>query len=200
MRHGFTLMETLIVILIIGILSTLGVYGYGIMLERNRDSERVSNLKTIQNSLEQFYVDNRRYPSRDSTKGGGSIFNAKWNLSESFPSECPHHPDVSSNFLAPRYLTTIPEDPSHKAVFTTNCSVVQQDSFLYLPLTIDDFQATDNGNLAERKQAKKYYLLAKTERTNNQNLDDAIRARLRGFVSSVDINSYTYYLTNSKNN
>lgn len=56
-RSGFTLMELLIVIAIIGVLASLAAVSYSSAQRRARDSQRQSDLKAIQNALEQYYAD-----------------------------------------------------------------------------------------------------------------------------------------------
>ncbi len=61
--QGFTLMELLIVIALIGILVTMGVASYQTAQIKSRDSRRQADMKTIQNAFEQFYADhNSVYP------------------------------------------------------------------------------------------------------------------------------------------
>ncbi|MGI6278511.1 MAG: type II secretion system protein [Patescibacteria group bacterium] len=63
-RSGFTLLELLIVIAIIGILASLAAVSYSSAQRRARDSQRQADLKAIQNALEQYYADNDgNYPS-----------------------------------------------------------------------------------------------------------------------------------------
>lgn len=60
---GFTLMELLIVIAIIGILISLGTVSYGSAQKKSRDSRRMQDLKAMQNAFEQYYADNNgNYP------------------------------------------------------------------------------------------------------------------------------------------
>lgn len=67
-RHGFTLVELLVVISIIGILSRLLFANYGELRERGRDSSRKSAMQQMRNSLRLYYNDFQRYPA-DSTDG-----------------------------------------------------------------------------------------------------------------------------------
>lgn len=57
LRHGFTLIELLIVIAIIGILVTVGAASYSQAQKKGRDSRRQSDMKAVQNAMEQWYAD-----------------------------------------------------------------------------------------------------------------------------------------------
>ncbi|MCS7093386.1 MAG: prepilin-type N-terminal cleavage/methylation domain-containing protein [Patescibacteria group bacterium] len=61
---SFTLLEMLVVIGIIGILISLGVSSYSTAQRKSRDAKRKSDLKIIQNALEQYYsICGGKYPS-----------------------------------------------------------------------------------------------------------------------------------------
>ncbi len=73
-RSGFTLLELLIVIAIIGILASLAAVSYSSAQRRARDSQRQADLKAIQNALEQYYADNDgNYPGGDCDPGVGYL-------------------------------------------------------------------------------------------------------------------------------
>lgn len=61
-RRGFTLIEMLIVIAIIGILSSIVLVGLGPVQRRGRDARRQSDLRGAQNALELYYNKCGHYP------------------------------------------------------------------------------------------------------------------------------------------
>jgi len=62
-RQGFTLIEMLIVIAIIGILAGGVLVGLGPATKGGRDARRLSDLRQVQNGLELYYNKNQRYPA-----------------------------------------------------------------------------------------------------------------------------------------
>lgn len=62
-KNGFTLIELLVVISIIAILTTIGVMTYQTVLKSGRDSKRQSDLRAIQNAIEQYRSDNGVSPA-----------------------------------------------------------------------------------------------------------------------------------------
>jgi general secretion pathway protein G len=59
---GFTLIEILIVISIIGVLSALTLVGMSGFRASGRDAKRVSDIRQVQNGLELYYAKNGVYP------------------------------------------------------------------------------------------------------------------------------------------
>lgn len=64
-RHGFTLVELLVTITIIGILATIVAVRYSGIQEEARDSQREADVAKIMNALEKYYDDHGEYPSND---------------------------------------------------------------------------------------------------------------------------------------
>jgi len=65
-KKGFTLIEILIVVAIIGLLASVVLVGLGSFRSRGRDARRVSDLREVQNSLELYYFKNNSYPTANS--------------------------------------------------------------------------------------------------------------------------------------
>lgn len=62
-RAGFTLLELLVVISIIGILTAIGMVAFSAAQKKGRDGKRVGDMRAIQNAFEQYYAtNNSAYP------------------------------------------------------------------------------------------------------------------------------------------
>jgi len=70
-KKGFTLIELLIAAVLIGILAGVTlVLNPAVLFGRGRDSRRKGDLRIIQGALEQYFSDNRKYPSVGTNLGG----------------------------------------------------------------------------------------------------------------------------------
>ncbi len=70
MKRGFTLMELMVVMAILGILITVGLTSYKSVQMKSRDGRRKNDLRQISAALEAYYNDKSKYPSDD---GSGAI-------------------------------------------------------------------------------------------------------------------------------
>jgi general secretion pathway protein G len=95
-QGGFTLLELLIVIVIIGILAVLIIPNLASGPARARDAQRKSDLRNIKTALETYYNDNNSYP----TAGGASCV----------PSASSCLGTVLSTGTTP-YMKVVPNDP-----------------------------------------------------------------------------------------
>lgn len=105
MKKGFTLVELLVVISILGILASIALVSFRSAQMRGRDAQRKSDLKQISSSLELYYSDYGKYPAA-SSDGLGLIVG------------CPSTTDTacawgSGQFWDEKtiYFRTVPKDP-----------------------------------------------------------------------------------------
>ncbi len=62
-RSGFTLLEILVVMIIIGILTTIGIRGFVQSQIKTRDAQRKHDLEQVKRALELYYNDYDQYPA-----------------------------------------------------------------------------------------------------------------------------------------
>lgn len=68
-ERGFTLLELMIVIVILGVLAALIVGNFVSSLRRGRDARRKADLEQIQRAVELYYEDKRAYPTAAAVPG-----------------------------------------------------------------------------------------------------------------------------------
>jgi len=105
--RGFTLIELLVVIAIIGILATIITVSLTSARAKGRDAKRISDIRTLQLALEEYYNDNGFYPATQAAV-------------------------YTIGVLSPNYLGTLPLDPkdnqsqysysAYNATATSNCT------------------------------------------------------------------------------
>lgn len=69
-RRGFSLIEILVVITIIGLLTTMGAFSFSKTLQKARDGKRKSDLQAIRRSLEGYFQKFGSYPLQDGVPPG----------------------------------------------------------------------------------------------------------------------------------
>ena len=92
-KKGFTIIELLVVMVVIGILVTITVVSYSGLQQRSRDSERTSDITQMKIALEKYHADKSGYPDICGTPNACSV-------------------DKLAVVLAP-YLKAIPHDPKN---------------------------------------------------------------------------------------
>lgn len=95
-KRGFTFIEILVVITIIGILIGLSAVAYSSVRKSGRDARRRGDLEQIRSALEIYRADCGDYPATSGVVAGGAI------AGDGLPSTC-----SSSN----TYLSSVPDDP-----------------------------------------------------------------------------------------
>lgn len=106
---GFTLIELMVVIAIIGILTGLVGGNYLSSRARARDAERKNDLRQVQSALEMYHNDNGRYPVATDHSGNSGIGTFRWgvdpftNVNTEVPADS--HPETI-------YMPILPGDPA----------------------------------------------------------------------------------------
>ena len=98
-QKGFTLLELLVVLAIIGIMTAIGIVAFTAAQVRARDSQRKADLKVIASVLENYFQKNKSYPSSSS---GACGTNVGW--------FCSKTTDDWIDVLTPTYIKTLPKD------------------------------------------------------------------------------------------
>lgn len=81
-KKGFTLIELLVVILIISILMGLGVASISHIRDKGKEAQTSANLKTVNDSINRFFVDHGGYPYRVRHYAGQYLTNPNRNLTQ----------------------------------------------------------------------------------------------------------------------
>lgn len=124
---GFTLVELLVVIGIIGILMGVSLFGLQGAREASRDARRKSDLELIRGGLEIYKSDCDHYPSSLSTSLVGGPPPVSCSASNTYISSVPKDPlDPARNYPYSGLTTTYTlcaslENPPSPAVDTTGC-------------------------------------------------------------------------------
>lgn len=108
---GFTLLELLVVMAIIGILAAIGFGSYGTVQSKARDARRKSDLENVARALEMYYNDNKAYPAVGSFTWDNKWENAGAVYMEKMPKDTRgvylyERPDTKSYLLYARLENT----------------------------------------------------------------------------------------------
>lgn len=141
-EKGFTLVELLVVMAILGVLVTLVAGGFRTAQVRGRDGKRKSDLKEIANSLEIFYSDHGKYPDDNS----GKIQACQYDPATGSGDDCAWGGVNPFSDGTTVYFKALPDDP------------VSSQSYYYRVQLI-----ADNAN------NQKYQLFARLENPEDQN-------------------------------
>ncbi len=101
-RQGFTLVELMVVITIIGILASIVYVNLGGQSAKARDSKRQSDLRQLETALALYKQQVGRYPAMGCTDSNGDGFSNE--------TECTDY--ISG--LTPTYMPRLPRDPSRR--------------------------------------------------------------------------------------
>lgn len=103
---GFTLIEMLIVVTVIGILSAV-IYGnFGESSAQSRDAKRKADLRLVQNAVELYKQEHGRYP-----EGCNGASGEEWSGEQGTNYACASSDSQYIVGLAPEYIPVLPKDP-----------------------------------------------------------------------------------------
>lgn len=102
MQRGFSLIEILVVIAIIGVMSTIAFVSYEAVRLNTRTVVRAHDLKTLQQVVDMYYAAHGVYPNTG---------NAYWY--DCYPSPT-HYADYVPNVVAAGLLPALPHDPGSR--------------------------------------------------------------------------------------
>jgi prepilin-type N-terminal cleavage/methylation domain-containing protein len=120
-KKGFTVVELMVTISIIGILSTVTYASFSQAQKKSRIAKRISDLKQMQVALEYYYAVNKVYPS---TGGASKSQCTGWNSGVSTAN------DVITG-LAPNYIASIPSDPKMDIATPHSCYIYMSNGAEY---------------------------------------------------------------------
>lgn len=157
--NGFTIVELLIVIVVIGILAAITIVAYGGVQAKARDTVRVDSIAKIQRALEYYRVDTGSYPTAinsntstagDMYPGGGwevsSVNSSTWlnRLSSYLPTGTPT--DSINNGASYFYYYFYVNYPAMCGATTPNCyklGIAKLDSLSGMTISGTDTSASD---------------------------------------------------------
>jgi prepilin-type N-terminal cleavage/methylation domain-containing protein len=99
---GFTIVELLIVVVVIGILAAIVIVAYNGVTQSARDAKRSADLNNIMKALELYHIDHGGYPTCGGSPGTNT---APYAFSASEAEAC------LADDLVPDYIAAIPVDP-----------------------------------------------------------------------------------------
>lgn len=129
-KNGFTLVELLVVISILGILATIGLVAFSSTQAKGRDTQRKSDLKQMTTALELYFSDNSSYPT-------ASVNGQINGCPSTVPTPCAWG---SGEFTDGKtiYFKVLPKDPStNTSYFYRNTSPTKFQIFAHLENTQD---------------------------------------------------------------
>lgn len=130
--EGFTIIELLIVMAIMGILATLIFTVSQTSQMRGRDAQRKSDLKQLSNAMELFFSDHGQYPPSSS----GAISACPYSAGGS--TDCSWGSGSFSDDTGSVYMRTVPADPKQNRNYYYDTSLTQNAYRLYASLEIQN--------------------------------------------------------------
>ena len=102
-QTGFTVIEIMLVISIIGLLSSIILLAVTSARVASHDAQRQSQVRQLATVLEEYYLDNNAYPTDPAAPGSGLTCDSR----------APCWQNVLAPQLVPKYISTLPVDPAN---------------------------------------------------------------------------------------
>lgn len=116
---GFTLLELLVVVAIIGILAAAIYASFSAPRARSRDAKRVGEIKQLQNALSLYYASNNIFPTCATTDVPGTVGGS---------SGCVN----LDNVVSQGHIPQLPRDPAQASVIaSTDCNDIAKYLYCY---------------------------------------------------------------------
>ena len=163
-KKGFTLVELLVVISVIGMLSTIAVVSLGTARQKARDTTRIATMKQVATGLEQFYADTGGYPAEVATTaayaiGGHVLCNATTRASGT---------DFDNSTCTGTAYTTVSVDPTPLPTSSVACPTAA--TFPFAAAVYNNYCYGDDKAYASGVYGTTYQILWSIENSANNPL------------------------------
>jgi prepilin-type N-terminal cleavage/methylation domain-containing protein len=141
-QTGFTIVELLIVIVVIGILAAITIAAFNGVQQRTRDTRRLSDIQTVHKALQLYYADNGSYPVT-ATPFGDGLSDANCTVGSKSTLWVPG--------LVPKYLSSLPQSFGPRAEATSGCYEYASDGAQYILSAWHNIEAGPQGGAFYRR-------------------------------------------------
>jgi type II secretion system protein G len=162
-QKGFTLVELLVVIAIIGLLSSVVLASLNSARDKGKDSQRISDLRSVQQALELYATDHTgNFPSTGGSWYGACSANG-WTVA------------TIPNLISGGYIGQLPVDPEQNSAAGTCCFLYNSDGtdFDYILYNCPTSHACYGSNI----NSAFYWWAAPTAACSVNSGSDAIQAK-----------------------
>jgi general secretion pathway protein G len=137
-KKGFTLVELLVTMSIIGVLAAIGLGSFNTAQVRGRDAQRKSDLKQISHALELYYSDHGVYPSADLIRANVEFTDGKTVYFKKIPAD----PSPGRNYI----YRQVPSDPNKKFQLFAKLENTEDKDLLTVGTDIIDISCGSSGS------------------------------------------------------